>query len=303
MRYLPKIQQLKVFQQVIRSGSIRGAARALGQSQPAVSRTIRELEQVLQTQLIIRSTHGMTLTETGLAFSRRMQLILEELQRAAHEIQQLDQLKQGSVAIGCSSLLSLTVLPALVDAFRQSFSQSNVFIHEAQLSTLLPALREGRLDFAVGTVCPELPLDDLICEPLFSAEFCIVSHKDNPLSRSSTFGELLEAKWILPKTDMGYYQQVQLEWSELYQHLITPAVHTDSFISGMNMVLETGYLVVVARAMVRSIWFQQQLAILPINNLPQAKYCVLWSQKSPLTNTARRFLDLLRDHCTRYNWL
>ncbi|WP_321196225.1 LysR family transcriptional regulator [Lelliottia amnigena] len=69
MRYLPKLQQLKVFQQVIRSGSIRGAARALGQSQPAVSRTLRELEQTLETRLIVRGNQGMTLTETGRAFS------------------------------------------------------------------------------------------------------------------------------------------------------------------------------------------------------------------------------------------
>ena len=72
MRYLPKLQQLKVFQQVIRSGSIRGAARALEQSQPAVSRTIRELEQILETQLINRSSQGMTLTETGRAFALRL---------------------------------------------------------------------------------------------------------------------------------------------------------------------------------------------------------------------------------------
>ncbi|WP_431224677.1 LysR substrate-binding domain-containing protein [Serratia sp. L9] len=302
MRYLPKLQQLKVFQQVIRSGSIRGAARALGQSQPAVSRTIRELEQILETQLIIRSSQGMTLTETGRAFALRMQLILEELQRAADEIQQLNQHSQGSVAIGCSSLLALTVLPALVEDFKQPFPQANVLIREAQLSTLLPALREGRLDFAVGTVSQELPLEDLVREPLFSASFCIIARQGHPLGQATSLDELCEAKWLLPETDMGYYQQLQSVLGSFYQQLIHAPIRSDSVVCGLNMVMQTNYLTIVARAMSAPFNLQHQLVTLPIDSLPQAQYCVLYSQKSPLTVTARRFLDLLRLHCQRYAW-
>lgn len=302
MRYLPKLQQLKVFQQVIRSGSIRGAARALGQSQPAVSRTIRELEQILETQLIIRSSQGMTLTETGRVFALRMQLILEELQRAADEIQQLNQHSQGSVAIGCSSLLALTVLPALVEDFKQPFPQANVLIREAQLSTLLPALREGRLDFAVGTVSQELPLEDLVREPLFNASFCIIARQGHPLAQATSLDDLREAKWLLPETDMGYYQQLQSVLGSFYQQLIHAPIRSDSVVCGLNMVMQSNYLTIVARAMSTPFNLQHELVTLPIDSLPQAQYCVLYSQKSPLTVTARRFLDLLRLHCQRYAW-
>ena len=64
VKYLPKILQLKTFQEVIRRGSIRAAARALNQSQPAISRAIKELEHTLNTQLIVRGAKGMMLTET-----------------------------------------------------------------------------------------------------------------------------------------------------------------------------------------------------------------------------------------------
>jgi LysR family tdc operon transcriptional activator len=302
VRYLPKLQQLKVFQQVIRSGSIRGAARALGQSQPAVSRTVRELEQILQTQLIVRSSQGMTLTETGRVFALRMQLILEELQRAADEIQQINQHSQGSVAFGCSSLLALTVLPALVDDFKQSFPQANLRIREAQLSTLLPALREGRLDFAVGTVSPELPLEGLVREPLFDASFCIIARREHPLAQATSLDELREAKWLLPETDMGYYQQLQSVLGTFYQQLTSPPIRTDSVVCGLNMVLQENYLTIVARAMSTPFYLQQRLVVLPIKSLPQAQYCALYSEKSPLTVTARRFLDLLRIHCQRHAW-
>ncbi|WP_114340216.1 LysR family transcriptional regulator, partial [Poseidonibacter lekithochrous] len=58
MRYLPKIQQLKVFNEVIRSGSIRAAARKMDQSQPALTRTLKELEHHMGATLLIRSNEG-----------------------------------------------------------------------------------------------------------------------------------------------------------------------------------------------------------------------------------------------------
>lgn len=302
LRYLPKLQQLKVFQQVIRSGSIRGAARALGQSQPAVSRTLRELEQTLETRLIVRGNQGMTLTETGRAFSQRMQFILEELERAADEIRQIDQFSQGPVAMGLSSLLALTVFPALNDAFRTQFPQSTLLVKEGQLSMLLPALREGRLDFAVGTAGPGFPLDDLVRETLFNASFGIIARKGHPLAHATTFDALHNARWVLPETDMGYYQQLRLSVNDLLPQLAETPVRTDSVITGLNLVLQSDYLTIVARAMQAPFELRERICLLNIDSLPQAEYVVLYSQKSPLTLAARRLLDLLRQHCQAYHW-
>lgn len=302
MRYLPKLQQLKVFQQVIRSGSIRGAARAMNQSQPAVSRTLRELEQTLETQLIVRGNQGMALTETGRAFAQRMQFILEELERAADEIQQINQYSQGSVAIGFSSLLALTVFPALNEAFKTQFPQSKLLIKEGQLSTLLPALREGKLDFAVGTAGPGFPLEDLVREPLFSAPFGVIARQGHPLAGATTLEELQGARWVLPETDMGYYQQIQLSMNGFNAPAGETPVRTDSVVCGLNMVLQSDYLTIVAKAMRAPFGLQDRLCLLNIDTLPEAEYCVLYSQKSPLTFAARRFLDLLRSHCQSYHW-
>ncbi|WP_337263945.1 MULTISPECIES: LysR substrate-binding domain-containing protein [unclassified Serratia (in: enterobacteria)] len=302
MRQLPKLQQLKAFQQVIRCGSIRAAARALDQSQPAISRSIQELEQTLKTQLIVRGSKGMTLTPNGHIFALRVQLVIEELQRATEEIQQLDQRSQGSLAIGCSSLLAVTLLPKLVELFKASTPQANLLIREAQLSTLLPALQAGKLDFAVGTSSPELPLQDLVLEPLFSAPFCVIARRGHPLAQATTLHELHEAKWLLPETDMGYYQQLQTLLGNFYQQLSQRPIRSDSAVCGLNMVLKADYLTIVARAMNTPFYLHQELVALPIDDLPQAQYCVLYSQKSPLTVTARRFLDLLRSHCQHYPW-
>ena len=141
MKYLPKVSHLQALRQVARSGSIRSAARELGQSQPALSRTLRELEQTLGTQLLLRSKEGITLTEAGSAFSQRAEWVLEELRRAADEVEQINHATHGRLTIGYSSLIALTVFPAVADAFKQALPQVALTLKEGQLSSLLPGVR------------------------------------------------------------------------------------------------------------------------------------------------------------------
>ncbi|VFS46104.1 LysR family transcriptional regulator [Budvicia aquatica] len=208
MKYLPKLHQLKVFQEVIHYGSIRAAARAMNQSQPALTRNIRELEQLLGTALMTRGTRGVELTEPGRMFAVRMQLIMEELQRATDEIKQVNQQTQSNLSIGFSSLIALSIFPQTAEQFKKHHPKTTLRIKEAQLSALLPALWEGRLDFAIGTISSEVPLSDFIEEPLFKARFGIICRKGHPRMNCSSLEQLYDAKWYLPETDMGYYKQI-----------------------------------------------------------------------------------------------
>jgi LysR family tdc operon transcriptional activator len=302
MKYLPKMQQLHVFRQVVRSRSIRGAARVMGQSQPAVSRTLRELEQTLSAQLFLRGNEGITLTEAGEAFSRRAEWILEELQRAAEEVEQINHFSQGKLSIGFSSLIALTVFPSVADSFKTRLPQASLHIKEGQLATLLPLLQQGELDLAIGTINPAKVPEDVIVEPLFSAPFCVIARSGHPLAQATSLTDLRRAKWLLPEANVGYYQQLQDELNEFYGQMHEEPIRTDSVICGLNMVLHSDYLTIVARAMSTPLFLQDRLTVLPINTLPSAQYCVIWSQKSDLTATARQFLLALRQQCQNYPW-
>lgn len=85
MRYLPKLHQLRIFHEVVRRGSIRAAARQLQQPQPAVSRSLRDLEYRLNAMLVVRGRLGVTLTPIGRLFARRVARIFAELQLAEEE--------------------------------------------------------------------------------------------------------------------------------------------------------------------------------------------------------------------------
>ncbi len=77
-----------------RQGSIRGASRMLNMSQPALSKSIQELEEGLAAQLFFRRSKGVTLTDAGESFYQHASLILEELRAAQEDIRQ----RQGQLA-------------------------------------------------------------------------------------------------------------------------------------------------------------------------------------------------------------
>jgi LysR family tdc operon transcriptional activator len=140
------------------------------------------------------------------------------------------------------------------------------------------------------------------CEPLFSAPFCIIARREHPLAQATSLSELTEASWLLPETDMGYYQHLAILLEQHGCHAVKSPIRTDSLIGGLMMILNADYLTVVGDAMATPFYLEDRLCRLPINTLPAAQYCLVYSQKTPLTLTARRFLDLLRIHCQRYAW-
>lgn len=302
MDHLPKISQLQALRQVARSGSIRSAAKALGLSQPGVSRALRELEHTLGTQLLLRGKDGITLTQAGIAFNLRAEWMLEEMRRAANEVDEINFQGLGRLTVGFSSLIALTVFPEVMTAFKQALPQSLLTIREAQLFSLLPGVRSGEIDLAIGTVDPMDVPEDVVIEPLFTAPFCIVARQGHPLAGEPDVMALRQGKWLMPESQMGYYRQLQNELHHFYRQIAVTPLRTDSLVTGLNMVLTQDYLMVVARAMSQPFCLDQQLTTLPVSGLPSAQYCAIWSQKSAMTPGARQFLLLLREACQRYSW-
>ncbi len=298
---LPKTRQLQVFRQILRSGSIRAAARELGLAQPTVSRTIRELEQTLGAQLFLRDSDGTRLTEAGQAFSQRVELILEELRRASHEVEQINNYSHGVLNMGFSSLMLMTVLPAVTDAFLARSPHVQMTVKEGQLSALLPMIRSGELDFAVGTVEPSSRVEDLITEPLMTASFSILCRRGHPLEQARTLEQLNNAKWLLPESTMGYYRRLMVDFQAIYTRLPN-LIRTDSLICALNMMLHADYLTVVASSTCDSAMLSDRFAVIPVSNIPSASYYIVWSEKMLLTAPAKLFIQLLKEEVRRTQW-
>ena len=147
---MPKLHHLRDFVAIARAGSARSAARSLGLTQPALTRSLSELEIELDVGLFERHARGMTLTAAGDRFLIRAQAALEELRRGVEEAKQSQGQMQGSIAVALSSAVVLTMLPAACDAFRRECPDVRLRVVEGLFPAVEPRLRDGGLDFYMG---------------------------------------------------------------------------------------------------------------------------------------------------------
>lgn len=242
MKHLPKLNQLLAFQAIVQHGSIRAAAKALGQTQPALTRSVKELESVMGAPLLIRGSFGVTLTDAGRAFSSRANLILEEMQKAAEEIHVIQQISQGSVAFGISPILAISLLPQIIQEFSQKRPEAQIIIEDAQMPVHLPRLREGKLDFVIGVKSDDVSLSEFIVEPLFTAHFGIIARKDHPYAKCTSFSQLTDAKWWLTDANIGFFKQIEERVPYFRLHKSAIAVRSDSLVCGLPLLMYSDYL-------------------------------------------------------------
>ncbi|CAH2801566.1 MAG: Transcriptional regulator, LysR family [uncultured Caballeronia sp.] len=158
--------------------SFTQAGNALGVTQSAASRGIRELEDLLELRLFDRTTRQVALTDTGRALLLRIALLVDELEAALRFRRQISTAESGAVSIASSSSLVASVLPALFSSYRTSYPNIALTLRDAPQGRVLELVRAGDADMGVltGPLDDSNPHDlcDLSTETLFSDSLCVI---------------------------------------------------------------------------------------------------------------------------------
>ena len=189
-----RLSQIRDFVAVVESGGIRAAARKLGVSQPAITRSVRSLETELHARLLRRTPTGVVPTQPGRALFARARAVQAELRKAEEEVDQLGQAAE-SVAFGVSPTSAMMV-PDAIARFRTQFPQASVRIAEGLPTSLIPMVRDETLDFAICRRALVKLDSGLAFRPLLRNDFVVVARKGHPLEKASSLAQLLEASWI-----------------------------------------------------------------------------------------------------------
>jgi LysR family transcriptional regulator, regulator of abg operon len=189
-----RLSQIRDFVAVVESGGIRAAARKLGVSQPAVTRSVRALEAELHARLLRRTPTGVVPTQPGRALFARARAAQAELRKAEEEVDQLGQ-AAGSVAFGVSPTSAMMV-PDAIARFREQFPQTQIRIAEGLPQLLIPMVRDETLDFAICRRALVKVDSGLAFRPLLRNDFAVVARKGHPLENARSLADLVEASWI-----------------------------------------------------------------------------------------------------------
>lgn len=296
---LPKTQQLVVFQEVIRSGSIGSAAKQLGLTQPAVSKIINDIESYFGIELMIRKNTGVTLTSAGQVLLSYSESITREMKNMVNEMNNLSCNSVVDVSFGYPSLIGFTFLASMMKKFKEVFPKAQVSMYEAQLSSLLPALRDGRLDFAIGTLSDNMQRQDLHVESLFESRFVVVASRSRTRSGTTSLTALRNEHWVLPDTNMGYYNELL---TTLQNHHINTdnIVKTDSVVTIYNLVLNADFLTVIPCDMTAPFGSDQFITLPVEDELPVAHYAAVWSKNYRIKKSASVLVELAKQYSSMH---
>lgn len=192
-----KLHQLKVLVTICESGSIQETARLLHLSQPALSRTIKELETSLGVPLLVRSNRGITTTEYGERLVRRARLMLEEARRAREEISVLKGETSARVSIGISPATPRAQVTAAINQYSERNPEVQLRIHEMRPSKLMEGLREGQFDLALSCQPASRYGDGFLWTELYSQPCVIAVRRGHPLRNAHSLAQLRGQRWLL----------------------------------------------------------------------------------------------------------
>ena len=190
-----KLSQLREVVAIAEAGSIRGAARALGIGQPAITRSLAELERELGLGLFERRARGVAATSLGQAFIRRARSILGEVRRATEELEQLGGATTGLVTAGLSIAAHLALLPAALPAFTRRYPDIMLHIIEGFYPTLEAGLIEGSVDFYLGVDSGRRVAPDLVREVVSPNRRTVLCRTGHRLAGARSLAELTGARW------------------------------------------------------------------------------------------------------------
>ena len=249
--------------------SIGKACRELGLSQPALSKTIRRLEDELRVPLFQRTPVGIEPTSYGHSLARRAKIIRNEIGRAISEIETLRGHMGGEARIGIGPALAASLVSDLLASFLRDRPQMVVHLLEGLYEPLSEAVMTGRFDFAV-TTRPSAPISaDLSATLLFKDRFVFAASAKHPLAKKRRIqpNDLIEFPWVLPPRGGLLWPRVVDVFERVGLRAPEPQVETNSSGCMMSLLRAGSFLSLVPQHLVDYSVKRQEIAVLRVSNL------------------------------------
>ncbi|UAK23551.1 LysR family transcriptional regulator [Sphingomonas nostoxanthinifaciens] len=205
--------QLRAFRAVADAGSYHAAARAVGLSQAAIHRGVRDLEQILAVPLVERRGRGIMLTERGRSLARIARLVAAEMAAAITETAH-EQPERVALAVGAMPLSRAQLLPRAIERLLATIADAHVAVIEGSWRELVEPLRDGTIDLMVGALRDGPAVADLAQTPLFEDRLVIVAGAHHALAGAALppLEDLARHRWIVGPAGAPLRQH----WEQLF---------------------------------------------------------------------------------------
>lgn len=236
LRVRLKTRQLMLLVAIDEQRNIHRAAEQLHMTQPAASKQLRDLEDMLGVRLFERLSRGMEPTLYGESMLRHARMALTSISLAHADIAAMKSGLTGQVAVGAIMASSITLLPRAITRVKQAAPLMRIAVEMEGSHILLERLKRGTLDFLVARIFERESDSGLEYEELADEPVCIVARKGHPFAQRDNVSlkEIARAGWILPPH------------GSVLRHLCNTMFHRAGVAPPANVVDTTALLVIIS---------------------------------------------------------
>jgi DNA-binding transcriptional LysR family regulator len=261
-----KTRQLLLLVALAEEGNIHRAAQVLNMTQPAASKLLKDLEDVLEVSLFDRLPRGMRPTWYGETMIRHARVALASLNQAHDELTALKAGRAGQVNIGVITAPGLVLLPPAVAAVKRDNPNLRIAVEIETSPVLLERLEHGKLDLLVARLFAEHDKSNLRYEALTEEPVCALVRPGHPLLGMTGLGlrDLVSAGWIVPPSGSVLRHRFELMFQE--EGLAPPinVIETAALLFITRMLQQSDMIAVLATDVARYYAAHGIVALLPV---------------------------------------
>ena len=286
------IRVLQYFLAVAREESITRAAERLRMTQPPLSRQLKDLEDELGKQLLIRGSKKVTLTEDGMLLRKRAEELVDLMKKTKAELTSSNENINGDIHIGCGETEAISFLAQAAWDIQQKHPLIHYHIYSGDAGRVMERLDKGLIDFGLLVGPVDVNKYDYMRLPL-KDRWGVLMRKDSPLAEKESI--TAEDLWDKP---LIISHQTSIN-SEMFSWLKTDItklniVATYDLVYNASQFVKKGFGYVIALDKLINTTGDSSLCFRPLYPILEAGLCIVWKKYQVFSKASNAFLQQLQ---------
>lgn len=286
------IRVLQYFLAVAREESITKAAETLHMTQPPLSRQLKDLENEIGKQLLIRGSKKVTLTEDGMLLRKRAEEIVELMEKTKAELSSSDETISGDVYMGSGETEAVSTIAKVAKDLQETYPLIRYHIYSGDAEHITERLDKGLIDFGLLVEPFDIAKYDYIRLPLKDT-WGVLMRKDSPLAKkdSITPEDLWEQPLIIShQTSISHEMMSWLQRDTSQLNIVA----TYDLVYNASRFVKTGFGYVIALDKLINTTGDSELCFRPLSPLLEAGLCIVWKKNQVFSRAANQFLKQIQ---------
>jgi DNA-binding transcriptional LysR family regulator len=297
-----KTRQLLLLLHLYEQRSVLRAAEAASMTQPAASKLLAEMEDLLGVKLFERHARGVEPTWYGQVLVRRARAAMSEIGRAQEEIAALRSGRMGQASIGTVVNPGTTLVPQAIAEVKREFPDILIRVEMDYSRHLVAKLLDGQLDIVIGRIMGPEGAGELDFEPLADEPHSVIARAGHPLANRGTLQhvDLVRYGWVVPPADSVLRSRLDSMFLEHGVQAPMNAIETSSLPVTTNLLRGSDLLTALPVDSVAPLIQAKLLTVLPIDlGVRMESFGIILRRDYVLPPGAERILQALRSTARR----